>query len=120
MWSLGHLQIASCKAQAQQSLNIKIERKLKKLKFFATPEIYYFKLKIFIFNSDVYYLTCAFIALTRAFNFEALAFNHATCAFSFLTRAFEFVTRTYELITQLVTRVLLFHLLKSPLSGNEK
>ena len=69
---------------------------------------------MFTFNSDVYYLT-------RAFNFSALAFNYAAySAFSFLTRAFELVTRTYELITQLVTRVLLFHLLKSPLSWNEK
>ena len=62
-------------------------------------------LRIFSFNSYVYYLTRAFIASTRAFNLLARAFNLATRAFSLLTHGFELVTHRFEL----VTRVLLFH-----------
>ena len=62
--------------------------------------------------TNVYLSTRGFIALTRAFNFPARAYNLETRAFCFLTRAFELATHRYEHITQLVTRVLLFQLLR--------
>ena len=76
-----------------------------KIKIFVAREIQYFEIRIFSFNSYVYYLTRGFIASTRAFNLP-------TRAFSLLTRGFELVTRGFELVTrelELVTRVLLFH-----------
>ena len=97
-----------------------------KIKLSVAREIQYFELRIFSFNSYVYYLTCGFIASTRVFNLPTRAFNLATRAFSVLTcgfelvtlgfefvnREFELVTRGFELLThgfELVTRVLLFH-----------
>ena len=96
------------------------------IKLFVALEIQYFELRIFSFNSYVYYVTRGFIASTpafnlvsRAFNSPTRAFNLATCAFSLLTRGFELVTRGFELVTrifelvtrrfELVNRVLLFH-----------
>ena len=76
-----------------------------KIKLFAAREIQYFELRIFSFNSYVYYLTRGFIASARAFNLPTRAFNLATLTFSLLTRGFELVTREFEL----ATRVLLFH-----------
>ena len=76
-----------------------------KIKLFVAREIQYFELRIFSFNSYVYYLTRGFIASTRAFNLLTRAFNLATRGFSLLTLGYELVTRGYEL----VTRVLLFH-----------
>ena len=70
-----------------------------------------FELRIFSFNSYVYYLTRAFIAST-AFNLLARAFNLPTRAFNLATRAFSLLTHGFELVThgfELVTRVLLFH-----------
>ena len=105
-----------------------------KIKLFVAREIQYFELRIFFFNSYVYYLCHGFIAstrafdlVTRAFNLPTRTFNLATRAFSVLTREFELVTCGFELVTQgfelvtcglepvtrgfeLVTRVLLFHL----------
>ena len=73
-----------------------------------------FELRIFSFNSYVYYLTCGFITstrtfnlLTRAFNLPSRAFNLATRAFSLLTCRFELVTHGFELVTcwfELVSR----------------
>ena len=97
-----------------------------KIKIFVSCEIQYFELRIFSFNSYVYYLSRgsvasarAFNLLTRTFNLPACAsnlptraFNHATCAFSLLTRGFELVTCGFELVNrgfELVTRVLLFY-----------
>ena len=82
-----------------------------KIKLFVALEIQYFELRIFSFNSYVYYVTRGFIASTRAFNLPTRAFNLATRAFSLLTRRFELVTRGFELITrefELVTRALSF------------
>ena len=83
-----------------------------KVKLSVAHEIQYFELRIFFFNSYVYYLTRSFIASTNAFNLlirafhlPARAFNLAICAFSVLTRGFELVACGFEL----VTRVLLFH-----------
>ena len=70
-----------------------------KIKLFVALEIQYFELRIFSFNSYVYYLTRGFIASTRAFNLP-------TRAFSLLTRGFELVSCGFEL----VTCVLLFHI----------
>ena len=69
-----------------------------KIKLFIGLEIQYFELRIFSFNSYVYYVTRGFIASTRAFNLAAPVF-------SLLTRGFELATRGFEL----VTRTLLFH-----------
>ena len=104
-----------------------------KIKLFVAREIQYFELRIFSFNSHVYYLTRGFIASTRAFNLPTRAFNLPTRAynlptrafnlaaraFSLATRGFELVTRGSELVThafelvtpgfELVTCVLLFH-----------
>ena len=76
-----------------------------KIKLFVAREIQYFELRIFSFNSYVYYLTRGFIASARASNLPTRAFNLATLTFSLLTRGFELVTREFEL----ATRVLLFH-----------
>ena len=79
-----------------------------------------FELRIFSFNSYVYYLTRGCIASIRAFNLLTCAFNLPTHAFSAPTRAFNLLTRGFELITrrielvtcrfELVIRVLLFHI----------
>ena len=84
------------------------------IKLFVALEIQYFELRIFSFNSHVYYIirvftvsTCAFILLTRAFNLTARAFNLPTRTFSLLTRGLELVTCGFELVTrrfELVTR----------------
>ena len=78
-----------------------------KIKSFVAREIQYFKIRIFSFNSYVYYLARGFTASTRAFNFLSRAFNLATRAFSLLTGGFELVTPGFELVTrklELVTR----------------
>ena len=104
------------------------------IKLSVACEIQYFELRIFYFNSYIYYLargfidsTRAFNLLTRAFSLPTHAYNLATRAFSFLTRRFKratrgfiLVTRRFELLIQefklvtwgfeLVTRFLLFHL----------
>ena len=81
-------------------------RKPMQVKIFADFEIQYFELRIFPFNSYVYYVACGFIAstrafnpLTRAFNLPTRAFNLATRAFSLLTRGFELVNCRFELVT---------------------
>ena len=67
-----------------------------KVKLFVAHEIQYFEMRIFSFNSYVYYVARGFIAsargfnlLTRAFNLPTRAFNLPTCASSLLTRGFE-------------------------------
>ena len=57
-----------------------------------------FQLRIFSFNSYVYYLTRGFIASTRAFNFLTRAFNLPTPAFNLATRAFNLATRAFSLL----------------------
>ena len=59
-----------------------------KIKLFVAREIQYFELRIFAYNSYVYYLTRCFFASTRPFNL-------LTRAFSFPTRGFELVTRRF-------------------------
>ena len=76
-----------------------------KIELFVAPEIQYFELGIFSFNSYVYYLTRGFIASIGAFNLLTGAFNLSTRAFILPTSEFELITREFEL----VTRVLLFH-----------
>ena len=49
-----------------------------KVKLFVIFEIQYFELRIFSFNSYVYYVTPGFIASTRAFDLPARAFNLPT------------------------------------------
>ena len=71
-----------------------------KIKPFVAREIQYFELRIFSFNSYVYYLTRGFIASTRAFLLPTRAFNLATRAFSVLTGEFELVTGGFELVTR--------------------
>ena len=66
-----------------------------KMKIFEVLEIQYFELRIFFFNSLVYFVTRGFIASTCAFSRLTRAFNLATCAFSLLTRGFELVTRRF-------------------------
>ena len=66
-----------------------------------------FELRIFSFNSCVYYLTHGFITSTRAFNLLTRAFNLPTHAFNLGTRAYSPLTRGFELVThgfQPVTR----------------
>ena len=58
-----------------------------KVKLFVALEIQYFELRIFSFNSYVYYVIRGFIASTRAFNLATRAFNLATRAFNIPTRA---------------------------------
>ena len=92
--------------------NLRVRRKFSirkpmQVKIFADFEIQYFELRIFPFNSYVYYVACGFIASTRAFNLPTRAFNLATRAFSLLTRGFELVNCRFELVTcrfELVTR----------------
>ena len=57
-----------------------------KIKLFVAFEIQCFELRIFSFNSYVYYVTRGFIASTGAFNL-------VTRAFSILTRGCELATR---------------------------
>ena len=71
-----------------------------KIKLFVASEIQYFELRIFSFNSYVYYQTGGFIASTRAFSLPTCAFSLATRAFSGLTRAFKLVTCVFELVTR--------------------
>ena len=49
-----------------------------KIKLFEALKIQYFELRIFSFNSYVYYVTPGFIASTRAFDLPARAFNLPT------------------------------------------
>ena len=49
-----------------------------KIELFVALEIQYFELRIFSFNSYVYYVTPGFIASTRAFDLPARAFNLPT------------------------------------------
>ena len=64
-----------------------------KIKIFIAREIQYFEIRIFSFNSYVYYLTRGFLASTRAFNLLTCAFNLPICAFNLPTRAFNLATR---------------------------
>ena len=78
-----------------------------KIKLFAAIEIQYFELRIFSFNSYVYYVTRGSLASTRAFNLLTRAFNIATRAFNLLARGSEHVIREFELTTcrfELATR----------------
>ena len=68
-----------------------------KIKLFVTCEIQYFELRIFSFNSYVYYLSCGFTSSTRAFNLLTRAFNLPTRAFNLPTRAFNYATRAFSL-----------------------
>ena len=61
-----------------------------------------FELRVFSFNSYVYYLSHGFIASTCAFNLPIRAFNLATRAFSLLTRGSELVSRGFELVTVVI------------------
>ena len=69
------------------------------IKLLVIPEIQYFELGVFSFDSYVYYLTHGFIDLTRAFYLLTRAFSLQTCAFNLATRRFELVTRGIELVT---------------------
>ena len=60
-----------------------------KVKLFVAHEIQYFEMRIFSFNSYVYYVARGFIASARVFNLLTRAFNLPTCASSLLTRGFE-------------------------------
>ena len=71
-----------------------------KIKLFVALEIQYFQLRIFSFNSYVYYVTRGLLASTRAFNLLTRAFNIPTRAFNLLTRGFEHVIRGFELATR--------------------
>ena len=78
-----------------------------KIKLFVAREIQNVELRIFSFNSYVYYLTRGFIASTRAFNLATRAFSVLTREFKLVTREFELVTREFGLVTrgfELVTR----------------
>ena len=70
-----------------------------KIKLLVALEIQYFELRIFSFNSFVYYLTRGFLASTRAFSLLTRAFNLPTRVFSLLTRGFELVTYRFKLVT---------------------
>ena len=59
----------------------------------------FLNLRIFSFNSYVYYLTRGFIASTRAFNLATRAFSLLTRGFKLVTPKLEIVTRGYELVT---------------------
>ena len=84
----------------------------KKLKHFVTWEIQYFKLRIFSFNSYVYYKSHGFIASTHAFNLllellisklvlliSHLALLVMQLVFSLVTHGFELITHDFALIT---------------------
>ena len=66
------------------------------IKLLVAPEIQYFGLGIFSFDSHVYYLTHGFIDLTHAFNLLTRAFSLPTRAFNLATRAFSVLTRGFE------------------------
>ena len=66
-----------------------------KIKLFVALEIQYFELRIFSFNSYVYYVIRGFIASTRAFNLLTRAFNLSTRAFNLPTRAFNTPTQAF-------------------------
>ena len=72
--------------------------KVKELNSFETRKLYYFKLRLFSFNSYVYYLTHGYVTSACAFNL--LTFNLATRDFSLLTRGSELVNRGLELATR--------------------
>ena len=77
------------------------------VKIFCTRKIWYFELRIFSFNSYVFFLTWCFIASTRVFNLLTCAFNLSSRAFNLTTRAFSLLTSGFELLTRgfdLVTR----------------
>ena len=65
-------------------------------KLLVAPEIQYFELGIFSFDSYVYYLTRGFIDLTHAFNLLTRAFSLPARAFNLATRAFGVLTRGSE------------------------
>ena len=67
-----------------------------KIKLFVAREIQYFELRIFSFNSYVYYLARGFIALARAFNLLTHTFTLPTRASNPATRAFSVLTREFE------------------------
>ena len=74
---------------------------------FEAREIQYFEIRIFSFNSYVYYLTRGFIAPTRAFNLLTRGFELVTRELELITRELELITRELELLTrgfELVTR----------------
>ena len=67
-----------------------------KIKLFVAREIQYFELRIFSFNSYVYYLARGFIASARAFNLLTHTFTLPTRASNPATRAFSVLTREFE------------------------
>ena len=67
-----------------------------KVQLFVIFEIQYFELRIFSFNSYVYYLARGFIALARAFNLLTHTFTLPTRASNPATRAFSVLTREFE------------------------
>ena len=71
-----------------------------KIKLFAALEIQHFELRIFSFNSYVYYVARGSIASTRAFNLLTRFFNLPTCAFNLPFRAFSLLTPGSELATR--------------------
>ena len=81
-----------------QSLRVRLRlsiRKALKIKIFVICEIPYFELRIFSFNSYVYYLSRGFISSTCAFNLLIRSFNLPTRAFNLPTRAFSHATRAF-------------------------
>ena len=69
-----------------------------------TLEIQYFELRIFSFNSYIYYVPRGFIASTRAFNLLTRAINLQTRAFNLSTHAFNI--QIVLLICQIVLLIL--------------
>ena len=63
-------------------------------------EIQCFKLRIFSFNSHVYYLIRGFIASTLSFNILTCAFNLPTRAFTLPPRAFSLTIRSFSVLTR--------------------
>ena len=64
-----------------QNLRVRLKFSIRwamKIKLFEALKIQYFELRIFSFNSYVYYVTPGFIASTRAFDLPARAFNLPT------------------------------------------
>ena len=76
-----------------------------KVKLFVAHEIHYFEMRIFSFNSYVYYVARGFIASARVFNLLTRAFNLLTRAFNLPTRAFNLPTCASSLLTRGFERV---------------
>ena len=68
-----------------QNLRVRLKLSIRwelKMKLFVTCRVQYFELRIFSFNSYVYYLSCSF-------NAPICAFNLLTCVVNLPTRALE-------------------------------